>query len=161
MGANNMNSRLKHEANIVESRYDTGVKKSDIKRTFVDGKFNKENWMGGDAQSFRFFALKAFDVNKQTNSFEYVDEDDIVKLVVSRSCTWHNDYYYSTISVFEWTAKWLVTSVYTMVVYKYRGRIEEIKKNGEWITEEEFVKLLDDITKAGENIWTNEDVKSV
>lgn len=147
-----MIERLRRQADLIESRFENANSiKKNIKRTFVNGKFNKENWMGGDVHTFRDFAIE--NATPDEDSFTWSDEDDVVKLVVNRHCVWENDFFYSTISVFEWTNKGLVTSVYTMVIYKSRGRVEEIKKNGEWITEKEFVELLDIIAKTGEDIW--------
>lgn len=102
---------------------------------FIDGKFNPENWKGGDAVIRQFTSHIGFDIDWQKvymkkNSImvlDYVIEEDQTYVNIARMKS-----YCSGIS----------SDVYRISWYKDRGRTEVVELNGGPISETDYVNLL-------------------
>ena len=116
---------------------------------FVNGKFNLDNWNGGD-DIIRNFTYSLELDNPQLLEFE---EDDINYTIL---CDYHwiedmkyivitvvRDCYDSNGDVIEYV------DVYVIIYYKNRGTTDYIYKNGKLISEDEYIELLNLIERGG------------
>lgn len=143
-----MDKKLEELSLKIVNTYGPGINKRDIKNMFVDGKFNFGNWNGGDVQTFRNFVL-----NDEIRDLLSWTDGDIDKVIVLKNHIWYDDYNYYTVTVIKHKEGKITTDVYVMRNYKNRGNVEEFLKNGNTITEKEFVSLLNDISKVGYDMW--------
>lgn len=121
-----------YKVRLSESRYG-----STPKRMFVDGEFNKYNWNGGDDLIRYFFEDLAYE---QVKNVYLVEEDDCCTHVI---CHVDNveDQNYATVIVDG--------NVYYFSWYKNRGCTEVATFNGNKLTEDKYIELLNIIEKTG------------
>lgn len=135
--------------NILEElnnkRIETSKNSSPIKRMFVEGKFNRQNYLGGDDIIRDFF--NDIEDKKIYNTMS-VEEDDHT-LRVAANVNFIDDTRYATIVI---DGKELKTYLFSW--YKNRGCTEVALLNGQELTEDQYIELLNDLTKVGYE-WDN------
>lgn len=151
------NKTLQEYAEKKESLYRKNLGSS-IKPMFKEGKCNDENWNCGSVYGFRVFAFN--DLQDERNPLTQFDKEtdketdkNSSSIMVTRHLHWMEDTWYSTVQVVKRTFNQYITYTVTSRVYKNRGRMESIQKDGQSITEEDFVQLLKDIELVDYPIW--------
>lgn len=113
------------------------MKVEEIKRMFVDGKFNKDNWNGGDVGIIRKVINDFKDREKIFRTTNILDDQD--------TCS---DTAYMIMNVNEYEGDTHATfltgknEVYIFRYYKDRGTTEFAVKDGHPMTEDEYLTLL-------------------
>lgn len=124
-----------------------------IKPLFNNGLFQKNNWNCGSTYGFRKFAFH--DLEEGRNPIMQFDEEisEDSSMLVTRNLFWVEDMWYSLIMVVKRTLNSYETYTVASRVYKNRGTIDSIEKDGHPITEKEYVELLKDIALVDYPIW--------
>lgn len=116
------------------------------------GHFNPNNRLSGYGELLRQFAiddlLLVTPVDNPEKHFSLMDEEEETECLY-RSLFLHDDYKIAHISHSYVKDYALAVDVYTLIIYKNRGRIEKFLKNQEPITEKECEKLLAAIERFG------------
>lgn len=108
-----------------------------VKRMFKHGRFNKNNYMGGDDNIRDFFYLVE---NKHIeNTAKIVLGDYAISILVDIK---HKNYQrYATITMID-TKEQKIINKYLFSWYKNRGKTEVAELNGKTITEKQYIELL-------------------
>lgn len=125
-----------HKARLSEPGYG-----STPKRMFVNGEFKKDNWNGGDDLIRCFFDDLAYE---QVENVYLVEEDDCYTHVICHVDR-VEDQNYATIIVDG--------NIYYFSWYKNRGCTEVATFNGNKLTEDKYIELLNIIEKTGYNYF--------
>lgn len=112
------------------------------KRMFVNGKFNKRNWCGGDDLIRNFFEDLFYD---EIKNIYLVEEEESCYTHVICHVDMVEDQSYATIIVDG--------DVYYFSWYKNRGCTEVATLNGKNLTEDKYIELLNIIEKTGYNYF--------
>ena len=122
----------RHELVASDSAFD-----STCKRMFLDGKFNTDNWNGRDSVIRQFLmAIETYDIPRDYSV-------SVLGCPVSITCnlTYDDDDRLATVNVDK--------DVYYFGWYKNRGKTDCAKKNGNDMTEKDYVVLLNILELTG------------
>lgn len=116
---------------------------SNPKSMFINGRFNPNNWNGGDdiIRQFTYF----LECNNQVYWIKELED-----LIIIAFYVYYEDDKYIFILI-EPNTEDDVKNVdsYIIKYYKNRGHTDYMMKNGRYITENEYVKLLNLLERAG------------
>ena len=128
---------------------------SESKPLFLDGKFNSDNWNGGDALIRQFCSML-----ESEHFGEFVTYGNDTEMLVCKLYRYEDQTYVSIVhienSFFSGEEKSLFsgmetfTTQYDMEWYKNRGRVDYARYNSETMTEEEYLKLLNKIEELAQ-----------
>ena len=128
----------------------TIYKSSGIKKMFRCGKFNKNNYMGGDDIIRDFFYM--FENGKIEDNVKVFLDDCIINIFVDIKCI--NDQRYARITMSNAKEQSPTINTYLFSWYKNRGRTEVAELNGKQMTEKQYIELLN-ILALGWNYFDN------
>lgn len=104
------------------------------KRLFIDGKFNTENWNGGDASLIRRICNLVIDGEGIFSNNKFVKDDTSLYIEAEfDDDDWRVNFKFGNKGREE---------SYTIGWYKSRGRTEVAEHNGETMTENEYIEFI-------------------
>ena len=112
------------------------------KRMFVNGKFNKNNWCGGDDLIRNFFEDLFYN---EIKNIYVLEEDDLYDAHIICHVDMVENQNYATIVI--------NSDIYYFSWYKNRGCTEVATLNGNNLTEDKYIELLNIIEKTGYNYF--------
>lgn len=119
------------------------------KSMFIGGKFNFDNWNGGDDLIRDYF----YDI-EISNKWQIGYELENGYLIVN--FYYYDNVAYGTIIHYYWdedNSKRETHNIYYFSWYKHRGHTDIAIKNGHIMTEDEYIELLNLIEKTGYEFW--------
>lgn len=146
----------KKEAEIRKSvggQFDKAIGQLIVPLFYLDTeRFNPNNRLSGYGELLRQFAIDDLMhwvfTERSEPSFSWFDDEGETECL-SRALLLHEDYRIATITHSYLQDNALVVDVYTLVVYKNRGRIERFLKNQQPVVQKECYALLETIEKSG------------
>lgn len=137
----------------IGGQFDKAIGQIIVSLFYLDTKnFNPKNRLSGYGELLRQFAIDdlmhGVFKERSVSSFSWFN-DEGEEECLSRALLLHDDYKIATITHSYMQDNTLVIDVYTIVVYKNRGRIERFMKNQQPVVEEECCALLENIERAG------------
>ncbi|MGG4434408.1 hypothetical protein AAXE64_07590 [Priestia megaterium] len=125
---------------------------SQAKEMFIDGRFNLDNWNGGDGVIRQYFynnehKSSGHEIDLKFNGIEYS-----VDLIITH--TWYNDSNYATIIIKGWQYYDKeecdeIEHVAYFNWYKSRGKTDMAMYNGNLMSEQQYLFILNLIEQTG------------